>query len=216
MGFTSITHTLDATGCSGTVTAYAEHYNDVLGTWCSLSDSPGVKTLLGSGAATFTTPVSGLVCRAGEKMRLTYTAISDGTMPAPSFGSHTITYAQDSVVPSTVTIKGIVSVVDGTAVGYAFDFTRPLDAITCYIETRTNGGAWVPWGTSAGSRECVVGLVVGDTVQVRIAGVDAVGNQGAWEYSSTLTIEGTIFVPVFVQGVTFQVDLIQQIKMVVR
>ena len=108
--------TLDTTGAAGTVALYLQHYNDEVGRWESYEgvaddDTDASFTLIGSyDQVTNNISLPTLPARSGEmvRARLKFTS-TDGTAPAPSFVSLSLSWTSDVTAPDAPTISKIIS-----------------------------------------------------------------------------------------------------------
>ena len=157
----SVTFNFDSSGASGTITAFAEHYNTVISQWCSLSDVPGARTNLGVVENGVPVPFPAFSARVGEILRLSLDiAAADSASIAPEFLSHVINWTSDVTAPAAPTISKITSVApSGGKVGYRVDFgDLPDGARHLVFEGKINGGEWLPFSNRAKFETLSAGL----------------------------------------------------------
>jgi hypothetical protein len=189
----TLTVTLDSAGAVGTVTAYLEHYNNILGAWASLTDVIGARTSLGAVTSGVALTVPAFTARAGEKLRISLDFQStDGTAPAPASGVCVFgDVVTDSSAPAAPTIA-LVKAVSGSNFGFLALFNQPTGAHHVTLQKKLNSGAWVAVGDSTKTSESFDGYSTGDVVQVQAKAVDAVGNESAYTDSAELTLTADV------------------------
>lgn len=214
-------------GTGGTLKLYAQHYNDRIGAWSSLTDVVGAATLIGTLVHNAPTDAITFTPAAGEEV-LFWLEFDDAAGVPPIFLSMSIPWSSDVAAPAAPTISAITSVAPtGGQVGYRVDFgALPTGARHFIVEGQLNGGAWLPFskkatwvaGTSymefrgaldaieaAGERNerhlSSTGFTLGDVVSVRVAAEDGAGNRSAFTVSDPLTIAAATYIAVPAGGI---------------
>jgi hypothetical protein len=208
--------TVNRTGTDGTIYAHVEHKNDILGIWRSLAGVIGEMTPIGKCENGDLVPLPAFECREGEVVRVVLQFVRDDPAVPVSLPYEVLFYfATDLEVPDAPAIGGIFSVVNGSVIGFAVDFSQTAHHVVMEIKINDDDWLAVP-GEITATRMAFDGYLLDDIVQVRIKSVKAVGLESDWVESPILTLESTNYTPVWVPSARLQIRNRQRISMRVR
>jgi len=212
-----ITPQLEA-GSGGSLSLYVKHLNDRLSDWSSLADVVGSWSLIGT--LTHNTPTGAISFTPGPNEQVRFRlAFDDSGGAPPALLSLSMPWTSDVVSPDAPNIALVTPVVpDGGTVGYRADFALPATSRHVIVEGRLNAGSWLLFTDKAkmeasgtymkfrGNLDAVElsgernethlsfakGLSAGDSVEIRIAAEDDVGNRSAFTASDAVTLEAPV------------------------